>query len=304
MRRPAGLTAALTVGLTVACSTAAADGSNSPSTPDSTKVIVPPDSTTTPQRVQSSEEAATEADLAAMRRRCEDGDAEACVDLAGVHQRRDERELMKTYEKRGCELGSGRGCVFYANNFSAQSDDELPTLLEYADRGCALRWADGCTWLGRMHLIGIGVAADEAAARRYKAAACDAGEPTACVSFDEWSTAQRAKWARMSNRKPPVLGSLPKDIIRTVVRAHIDEVTECYNRGLAIDAQIAGRVAIQFVISRDGTISEATVVENDLETRVGEQIAQCIAGAISTWTFPRPKGGGNVVVTYPFNLST
>ena len=30
------------------------------------------------------------------------------------------------------------------------------------------------------------------------------------------------------------------------------------------------------------------------------ELEKCIAGRVRTWVFPKPKGGGVVVVTYPF----
>ena len=30
------------------------------------------------------------------------------------------------------------------------------------------------------------------------------------------------------------------------------------------------------------------------------ELETCVAGRVRTWVFPKPKGGGVVVVTYPF----
>ncbi|MEL6177655.1 MAG: AgmX/PglI C-terminal domain-containing protein [Myxococcota bacterium] len=32
-------------------------------------------------------------------------------------------------------------------------------------------------------------------------------------------------------------------------------------------------------------------------------VASCVAGKVRRWVFPQPKGGGIVVVTYPFVFS-
>jgi hypothetical protein len=96
-----------------------------------------------------------------------------------------------------------------------------------------------------------------------------------------------------------VKGALDKDIIRRMVRAHINEVRSCYNDGLLKDPALTGRVAIEFVIKGDGSVGSAVVVEDNL---ADAQVGQCIAKAVQTWRFPKPLGGGNVIVTYPFNL--
>jgi hypothetical protein len=35
-------------------------------------------------------------------------------------------------------------------------------------------------------------------------------------------------------------------------------------------------------------------------TTGNEELGRCVASRVHTWVFPRLKGGGNVVVTYPF----
>jgi TonB family protein len=100
--------------------------------------------------------------------------------------------------------------------------------------------------------------------------------------------------------KPTVVGDLDKDIIRRIVRAHINEVRSCYNQGLTKNRQLGGRVALDFTIGANGKVESATVAETTLsDATVGE----CMAKAAKRWTFPKPTGGGSVTVGYPFNLS-
>jgi outer membrane biosynthesis protein TonB len=104
---------------------------------------------------------------------------------------------------------------------------------------------------------------------------------------------------RVRQSKAAVTGSLDKDIIRRIVRAHINEVRYCYNQGLTRDPALAGKVSIQFTIAASGKVSVATVADSTLSD---ENVANCIAKAVKRWTFPKPTGGGVVVVTYPFVL--
>ncbi|MEE9384728.1 MAG: AgmX/PglI C-terminal domain-containing protein [Nannocystaceae bacterium] len=106
---------------------------------------------------------------------------------------------------------------------------------------------------------------------------------------------------RVRQAKAKVQGALDKNIIRRIVRAHINEVTSCYNQGLTKNPNLAGRVAINFVITGTGKVGTSVVQESTLKDR---SVANCIAKAVRRWKFPRPKGGGNVIVTYPFKLST
>jgi TonB family protein len=97
-----------------------------------------------------------------------------------------------------------------------------------------------------------------------------------------------------------VRGELDKDIIRRIVRNHINEVRYCYNQALARDPNAAGRVAVQFTIGPTGKVAGAVVQESSLPDRGS---ANCIATAVKRWSFPKPRNGGNVMVTYPFVLA-
>ncbi|MCB9567041.1 MAG: TonB family protein [Myxococcales bacterium] len=96
-----------------------------------------------------------------------------------------------------------------------------------------------------------------------------------------------------------IQGALDKDIIRRIVRAHINEVRHCYNQGLAKDPSLKGRVAVQFSIGGAGQVISAAVADSSLKD---PGVSRCIAQAVRRWKFPKPQGGGSVIVTYPFVL--
>ncbi len=104
---------------------------------------------------------------------------------------------------------------------------------------------------------------------------------------------------RVRQAKATVRGALDKDIIRRIVRAHINEVRYCYNQGLVRDPALKGRVSISFTISAAGKVSASEV---DRDTLSDDKVGKCIAKAVKRWKFPKPIGGGIVQVTYPFVL--
>jgi TonB family protein len=106
---------------------------------------------------------------------------------------------------------------------------------------------------------------------------------------------------RVRSAKAEVHGAIDKDIIRRIVRAHINEVSACYNQGLVRDPNLRGRVSIQFTIGPSGSVPVAVVQESTMKDG---NVGQCVAKAVKRWKFPKPDGGGNVVVTYPFVLET
>jgi Ca-activated chloride channel family protein len=97
-----------------------------------------------------------------------------------------------------------------------------------------------------------------------------------------------------------VMGSLDKDIIRRIVRAHINEIRGCYNRVLINAPTVAGKVTLMMTIGNGGKVNSSLISEN---TTRNVALGQCIAKAAKKWVFPKPPGGGDIVVSYPFNLS-
>jgi TonB family protein len=97
--------------------------------------------------------------------------------------------------------------------------------------------------------------------------------------------------------KPVVMGSLDKEIIRRVVRQHRNEIRYCYEKSLVKDPSLGGKVDVKFVISATGSVASAVVAQST----VGDKdVEGCIAKKVRRWVFPAPKGGGVVIVRYPF----
>lgn len=101
--------------------------------------------------------------------------------------------------------------------------------------------------------------------------------------------------------EPQVQGSLDREIIRRVVRQHRGEIKFCYESELQKNKGLGGRVLVRFTISATGSVVSAVVKETSLNNATVER---CITDKIRRWVFPEPKGGGIVMVNYPFNLSS
>ena len=96
-----------------------------------------------------------------------------------------------------------------------------------------------------------------------------------------------------------VQGSLGKDQIRPVIQQHIGEVKQCYEAQLQKNKSLAGRVMVNFTIGTDGKVTDSRISETTLKNPDCEK---CIADAVQSWQFPKPRGG-KVVVNYPFVLA-
>jgi TonB family protein len=97
-----------------------------------------------------------------------------------------------------------------------------------------------------------------------------------------------------------VRGSLDKEIIRRIIRRHINEVKYCYEQELLKKPDLGGRVVVQFTISGSGQVV-ASVLQSS--TMGNSRVETCTVQAVRRWEFPKPLGGGIVIVSYPFVLT-
>ena len=95
-------------------------------------------------------------------------------------------------------------------------------------------------------------------------------------------------------------GSLDKEIIRRVVRLHLNEVKYCYDQELTRKAGLAGRISVQFVISPVGQVISSVMQSTTMNEL---RVEKCVVDAVKRWEFPKPTGGGIAIVSYPFSFT-
>lgn len=96
---------------------------------------------------------------------------------------------------------------------------------------------------------------------------------------------------------PVIYGSLDKEIIRRVVQENANQIRYCYERELTQSPGLYGKITMKWVIDGEGRVTKASVAETQMNNA---NVENCLARRIRGWNFPKPKGGGIVVVTYPF----
>ena len=94
-----------------------------------------------------------------------------------------------------------------------------------------------------------------------------------------------------------IMGALDRSVIDAYIRRNLAKIRWCYEKELAKDPKLFGRVVINFTISGTGAVSQSRV---NRTTMGNETVESCIANQIRTIRFPAPKGGGIVIVNYPF----
>lgn len=107
--------------------------------------------------------------------------------------------------------------------------------------------------------------------------------------------------------KPPTIrmgatsvsGRLPPEVIQRIVRQNFGRFRLCYEKGLEKNPALEGRVAVRFVIGRDGAVTSATNGGSDLPD---DAVIACIVKSFNALSFPQPEGG-IVTVNYPIMFS-
>jgi TonB family protein len=91
---------------------------------------------------------------------------------------------------------------------------------------------------------------------------------------------------------PP--GFLDKAVIKRVINAHKKEVQDCY-------ADATGVVMVQFTIGATGGVVASLVQKS---SGANASVEKCLTEAVQRWQFPKPGGGGIVIISYPFKSGT
>ncbi len=100
------------------------------------------------------------------------------------------------------------------------------------------------------------------------------------------------------------VGTIDRDQVRRVVRAHLNQIQACYTRELsrldrARRAELSGKVVLRWEIVEKGAAKSVRVVSSTLNSKVVEG---CMKERLATWQFPEPPRGLVGEVTYPFLL--
>lgn len=99
---------------------------------------------------------------------------------------------------------------------------------------------------------------------------------------------------------PIIMGALDRALIDEVIKRKMSQIRYCYTRELQKDPTLAGKIVIGFTIARDGSVSTASPKSTTVNNGAVEG---CIVQRFRQMQFPEPKGGGIVVVSYPFLFS-
>jgi hypothetical protein len=95
----------------------------------------------------------------------------------------------------------------------------------------------------------------------------------------------------------PGLSTSDAEALRGVVRSHLKDIRVCYERALTKDPLLKGKVTVSWVVTKTGSVADVSIAE---QTMHQAGVAECVAAKVRRWTFPKPTGGQDVTVKYPF----
>jgi hypothetical protein len=82
-------------------------------------------------------------------------------------------------------------------------------------------------------------------------------------------------------------GNLSSSNVAAVFRRREGDIRRCYERGLARNPSLGGRLVIQLTVGDGGRVDDVTLRENEL----GSDVGTCVVGALRRWRFDAPSGG-------------
>ena len=110
-------------------------------------------------------------------------------------------------------------------------------------------------------------------------------------------TERRALVVYQIGGQPIIMGALDKSLIDAVIKRNMNQIRYCYQRELTKNPSLGGKIVVKFTIAKDGSVSKTSIKSSSMGNK---KVESCIAGRFMQFKFPEPKGGGIVIVSYPF----
>jgi hypothetical protein len=111
--------------------------------------------------------------------------------------------------------------------------------------------------------------------------------------------AHQAQAPKLREGATQVNGRLPPEVVQRIVRQNLGRFRLCYENGLRRNPNLAGRVAVKFVIDRGGSVTMTQDAGSDLPDT---SVTSCVVRGFGNLSFPQPEGG-IVTVVYPMYFS-
>jgi hypothetical protein len=92
-------------------------------------------------------------------------------------------------------------------------------------------------------------------------------------------------------------GGLTRDVVRAIIAKYRSQIRNCYERGLLVNSDLAGRIVYQWKISPAGPVVSVQLVRSDVHF---DKLEGCVRDVIRSMQFPAAENGQATTVIYPF----
>ena len=128
---------------------------------------------------------------------------------------------------------------------------------------------------------------------------CDGGD---CRRGQEGTLGDKKEGRMISdpNEVMYVGPAMDRALIDKVIKQNMNRLRYCYQRELSKDPTLSGKSVVKFSIDKAGGVSSAAIKSSSMNSAAVES---CMTKTFMSFNFPEPKGGGVVIVSYPFLFS-
>lgn len=200
------------------------------------------------------------------------------VGLLGVFSSKGtQKQLDQAYSGSGELQGMADAATGYAGNAENRDGDNLGTKLKDAGSG------KGTSTVG---IAGVGTH----------------GRGTGTTGYGTGGIGQKGSvQINVQGQEGDFEGGMDKEAIRRVIREHLREIRNCYERELQRSPDLYGKVVLEWDIEEAGRVSRCVVKNNALGN---DKVANCIVNRLKTWKFPDPPKDQIGRVIFPFVFSS
>jgi ferric-dicitrate binding protein FerR (iron transport regulator) len=114
------------------------------------------------------------------------------------------------------------------------------------------------------------------------------------------TTLEPVALAKLVAPKEARSGHLEPEQISRVIKAGVEPLRRCYERGLRVLPSLAGKLVLSVRVGADGRVTRAEPKGSELPL----EVSRCISQEAGRMVFPKPEGGGAVSFEVPLNLKS
>jgi hypothetical protein len=112
------------------------------------------------------------------------------------------------------------------------------------------------------------------------------------------TSTKKIKVVKMIETGTDIVGKLPPEVVKRIMRANFPRLRVCYEAGLKKNPELSGIVSTSFEIDSTGAVQNA---KSGKSTLSDEGVVTCVRTVLASLSFPEPEGG-KVKVTYPIDF--